>query len=170
VEAIKDCDEALALDPHFIKVMTRKGRALLKLGQISEASDVFCFVLGWQPTEPETSKEEGDRYGKDLARQAMKQVVFAKTLRDRLVGGSSLTSKLMLQTAEELLSLCPYLRLVCSLSIILPVLWGSLSLGSELQSSSPLSDEEVVRGQELHGAVYLFDSRVDACVPRPPCG
>jgi lipoate synthase len=122
VEAIQDCDEALALDPNFVKVLTRKGRALLKLGQITEASNAFCFVLGWQSNEPETNKEEADKYGKDLARQAMKQVVLAKTLRDRLSSGSCATNKLIFQTADELLSLCPYLRSVRHLLPLSPSL------------------------------------------------
>lgn len=111
VEAISDCNEASSIDPQFVKVYTRKGRALLKLGQLTDASDAFCFVLSWQPPEPETNHEEGDRYGKDLARQAMKQVVLAKTLRDRLLNESCGSNKQLLQTADELLSLCPYMRL-----------------------------------------------------------
>lgn len=111
VEAISDCDEAASIDPQFVKVYTRKGRALLKLGQLTEASDAFCYVLSWQPKEPETNNEDSDRYGKDLARQAMKQVVLAKTLRDRLLNEACGSNKQMLQTTEELLSLCPYMRL-----------------------------------------------------------
>lgn len=42
----------------------------------------------------------------------MKQVIFAKTLRDRLLNGTCGSPKQILQTAEELLSLCPYMRIV----------------------------------------------------------
>lgn len=141
VEAVRDCDEAAALDPQFVKVQTRKGRALLKLGQINEASDSFCYVLSWQPKDLESNKDEGDRFGKDLARQAMKQVVLAKTLRERLLSGSCGNNKQVLQTAEELLSLCPYMRWVFS---ILPLHSKPLASGTNLQSSSPMSNEKVV--------------------------
>lgn len=141
VEAVRDCDEAAALDPQFVKVQTRKGRALLKLGQINEASDSFCYVLSWQPKDLESNKDEGDRFGKDLARQAMKQVVLAKTLRERLLSGSCGNNKQVLQTAEELLSLCPYMRWVFS---TLPLHSEPLASGTNLQSSSPMSNEKVV--------------------------
>lgn len=123
VEAIRDCEEAARIDPMFVKVHTRRGRALLKLGQISEASDAFCFVLSWQPNESEEkNSDEADRYGKDLARQAMKQVIYAKTLRERLLNGTCGNNhKQIIQTAEELLSLCPYMRWVTNLiNIIFP--------------------------------------------------
>ena len=130
MEAIRDCDDAVRIDPQFVKVHTRRGRALLKLGQISEASDAFCFVLSWQPSELEENNlpEENDRYGKDLARQAMKQVIFAKTLRERLVNGTCGNVKQTLQTAEELLSLCPYMRLVSTLIHLLILLIFSIYL------------------------------------------
>jgi hypothetical protein len=157
---VADCDQAAALDPQFVKVQTRKGRALLKLGQINEASDSFSYVLSWQPKESEATKDDSDRFGKDLARQAMKQVVLAKTLRERLLSGSCGNNKQILQTAEELLSLCPYMRLVCLLLLIPPSPEAHVApapVGTNLQSPSSLPNEEMVRGQNIYGTLRLFD-------------
>lgn len=33
-EAINDCDQALRIDPNMMKLMARKGRALLRLGEL----------------------------------------------------------------------------------------------------------------------------------------
>ena len=111
VEAIEDCEEASKVDPSFVKVHTRRGRALLKLGLLDEAADAFAHVLGWtQQYDDRDSADPNDDNGKDVARQAMKQVVLAKTLRDRLRNASASDAKQSLQTAEELLQLCPFMR------------------------------------------------------------
>lgn len=110
VEAIEDCEEAARIDPNFIKVHTRRGRALLKLGMLNEATDAFVLVLGWQPPYSDKSIDPTDDNGRGLARQAMKQVLLAKTLRDRLAGSAASNAKQSLQTADELLQLCPFMR------------------------------------------------------------
>jgi DnaJ homolog subfamily C member 7 len=114
VEAIEDCEEAARIDPSFIKVHTRRGRALLKLGMLNEATDAFMLVLGWQPEYSAAGVDPVDDNGKDVARQAMKQVVLAKTLRDRLANSAASNAKQTLQTADELLNLCPFMRLAQS--------------------------------------------------------
>jgi len=108
VEAIQDCEAATVVDPEFVKVHSRRGRAYLKLGKIEEATDAFMLVLGWTVSTEESNAN--DKFGREIARQAMKQVVLAKTLRDRLVNASKSNVKQNLQTAEELLALCPYMR------------------------------------------------------------
>ncbi|CAE7782956.1 dnajc7, partial [Symbiodinium microadriaticum] len=109
VEAIEDCEEAARIDPSFIKVHTRRGRALLKLGMLSEATDAFMHVLGWVPAYGDHTVDPSDDNGKDVARAAMKQVILAKTLRDRLRNSPASNAKQTLQTAEELLQLCPFM-------------------------------------------------------------
>jgi hypothetical protein len=113
VEAVDDCTEAAALDPDFIKVHARRGRALLRLGDINGATEAFMFVLGWQnPLVDHSISDDTDRFGKVMSKEAMKQVILAKTLRDRLEMASPSNSKQNLQTVEELLSLCPHMRQV----------------------------------------------------------
>ena len=111
MEAIEDCEEAARVDPSFVKVHTRRGRALLKLGMLEEATDAFMHVLGWtQQYDDGESTDPNDDNGKEVARQAMKQVVLAKTLRDRLRNSPASNAKQILQTAEELLQMCPFMR------------------------------------------------------------
>ena len=111
MEAIDDCEEAARIDPSFIKVHTRRGRALLKLGRLDDATDAFMHVLGWQPEySAAVPADPADDNGKGVARQAMKQVVLAKTLRDRLISSPASNAKQTLQTADELLQLCPFMR------------------------------------------------------------
>ena len=45
VEAISDCDAALAEDPQLVKLQTRKGRALLRLGDLHGADEAFQRVM-----------------------------------------------------------------------------------------------------------------------------
>lgn len=43
--AVRDCHRALRLDPHYVKAQFRLARALLKLGQLREASECLAELI-----------------------------------------------------------------------------------------------------------------------------
>jgi tetratricopeptide (TPR) repeat protein len=92
-------------------------------GRIDEATAAFQHVLSAPVSAEESFQNEqhasADYAGRTLARAAMKQIILAKSLissLDRLENTSSRSEsstagcKVYMQTADELLALCPYLR------------------------------------------------------------
>mmetsp|Transcript_4299 Transcript_4299/g.7316 ORF Transcript_4299/g.7316 Transcript_4299/m.7316 type:complete len:1210 (-) Transcript_4299:193-3822(-) len=123
VEAVADCEASTALDSTFLKVHSRRGRALFKLGRIEDATVAFQYVLSAPVSAEESFQNQqnsgADYAGRTLARAGMKQIILAKSLissLERLVkssdkgDNSAAGSKVYMQTADELLALCPYLR------------------------------------------------------------
>lgn len=43
--AVRDCQRALRLDPHYVKAHFRLARALLKLGQLQDASECLAELI-----------------------------------------------------------------------------------------------------------------------------
>lgn len=60
-EAIDDCQAALNLDPSLWRVMNRKGRAHMRLGQLQEADACFTRVLELTtPPHQRSTRSYGD--------------------------------------------------------------------------------------------------------------
>lgn len=105
-EVCQDCDQCIALDNLSIKILCRKGRALLKLGRFREAEASFSRVLetpkhGFGSADPEVVKAD--------ARSGLKLVISVQELVGKLravdVGGDYERSQAL---AEEILEISPY--------------------------------------------------------------
>lgn len=69
--AVRDCHRALRLDPHYVKAQFRLARALLKLGQLQDASDCLAELI---KRFPSYAKNHGVlMLGKDIEAELEKQ-------------------------------------------------------------------------------------------------
>ncbi|KAL3821247.1 hypothetical protein ACJIZ3_007152 [Penstemon smallii] len=55
MEAVRECEEAIKLDPSYVKAHHRLGSLLLSLGQVESAQKHICFA-GYQPDPVEVQK------------------------------------------------------------------------------------------------------------------
>jgi tetratricopeptide (TPR) repeat protein len=87
IEAADDCAEALRLDPSMVKLHTRRGRALLRLGHFPAADEAFQRVLETAPVG-ETGAGHGEEReleaAKADARSGMKALASARSSMKRL--------------------------------------------------------------------------------------
>ena len=92
VESVDDCAEALTLDPTMIKLHTRRGRALLRLGHFSAADEAFHRVLETPTTSSQGGSNGINSSGEDKeleaaktdARNGLKALAGAKSSMKRL--------------------------------------------------------------------------------------
>lgn len=104
MEAIADCDKAVQEDPSLLRLHVRKGKALLRLGEISGADESLVRIL------ESSSAQEAIKAD---AKKALKEVNVAGRAIKRL-GELEATADYagLLLAAEELIEICPMSRLV----------------------------------------------------------
>jgi DnaJ family protein C protein 7 len=104
VEAIEDCDKAISIMPRFLRLLDRKGRALLKIGKISEAEETFRELMkSCQEVEGEDNLKRDAVVGLELATEAT-------LLIDKLSVWSSPDHRGFLLQCEQLLAICTQFR------------------------------------------------------------
>jgi DnaJ family protein C protein 7 len=109
VEAISDCDKAIGISPKSYRLLDRKGRAFLKLGNFIEAEANFTAL----------DRDADEENLKRDARAGLELIKEAQILIDKLSAWSLLLantaqsiadSKGYLQQAEQLLAICTQYR------------------------------------------------------------
>jgi DnaJ family protein C protein 7 len=107
-EVVDDCDVVLELDGKNTKILSRKARALLKLGELKTAEACFARMLETTPAESKSANLDGIKAD---AKAGLRSILAARSLVAKLhllESISDLTS--MGSVASELLSLCPYMH------------------------------------------------------------
>ena len=106
VEAIEDCDKALSLNSNMLRLMDRKGRAQLILGQLDAAESTFQQLLD------ALSKTNGTDDGiKVDAYSGIKKVTDARRLMSNLSRrNSTIDDKVALTQVEDLIELSPCMQ------------------------------------------------------------
>ena len=128
VEAASDCQIALSIDPTMVRLCGRRGRALLRLGDLFAAESAFdsMLIASSRPLRPGEVPPNGDTesglFVDDVCRQdalgGLSQVNQARQLHGRLsdliqcADGSG-----ALEVAEELLVTCPHMRVAQVLKV-----------------------------------------------------
>ena len=107
-EVVLDCDRVCSIDPTNVKILCRKGRALLKQGHIREAEAAFTKVLD---TPLSTTNNVDPEVLRADARIGIKSVHIASGLLTRLrTTDCAGDAHSMLPISEELLTHCPFLH------------------------------------------------------------
>lgn len=123
VEAVNDCDEALRLDSHMVKLLVRKGRALLRLGHFNPAEESFSRVLEFNVRDLLTAREALDddllqntfdslESNKSNARLGLKDLQKLRELTSSLMASEGqMKHREVLKAADDLLKLSPCYRI-----------------------------------------------------------
>jgi tetratricopeptide (TPR) repeat protein len=105
-EAVNDCDQAVRIDPTMIKLVSRKGRALLRIGELDAALAAFQKVLAFVPMTKENKEE--DAALKTEARSYQQTVMTAKeNMKELMRHESQRAHDRALTLAEDLIQSCP---------------------------------------------------------------
>ncbi|KDQ12562.1 hypothetical protein BOTBODRAFT_112628 [Botryobasidium botryosum FD-172 SS1] len=72
---VKDCDEALKLDPSYVKALNRRGTALESLGRFEEAVRDFTAATILDKFQNESSSQAVERVLKKLTAQKMREIL-----------------------------------------------------------------------------------------------
>ena len=121
LEAIDDCTMAVREDPTLIKLHCRKGRAYIKLGQISEAEEAYSRVMEFSSTSISSSSMKSTRHQQDIeteieqckgeAKQGLKQTSTLKGLLVKLDLANVQNDHLqMLSLSQDILEICPHMK------------------------------------------------------------
>jgi len=122
VEAVNDCDEALRLDSNMVKLLVRKGRALLRLGHFNPAEEVFSRVLEFNVRDLLTAREaldddllqntfDGLESNKSNAKLGLKDLHKLRELTSALIAfEGQMKHREVLKAADDLMKLSPCYR------------------------------------------------------------
>ena len=123
VEAVNDCDEALRLDSHMVKLLVRKGRALLRLGHFNPAEESFSRVLEFNVRDLLTAREALDddllqntvdslENNKSNAKLGLKDLHKLRELTSSLMASEGqMKHRDVLKAADDLMKLSPCYRI-----------------------------------------------------------
>jgi len=123
VEAVNDCDEALRLDSNMVKLLVRKGRALLRLGHFNPAEESFSRVLEFNVRDLLTPREALDddllqatfdslENNKSNAKLGLKDLHKLRELTSSLMASEGqMKHREVLKAADDLLKLSPCYRI-----------------------------------------------------------
>lgn len=107
VEAVEDCDAALKTDYTSVRMHNRRGRALLKLGLLEEATSSFMFCISLLD-----SIRDAETQGmKETISSSLKQIALIRTLLLRIENlFTDKNYKRIVVTCDEILHVAPYSR------------------------------------------------------------
>jgi tetratricopeptide (TPR) repeat protein len=123
VEAVNDCDEALRLDSNMVKLLVRKGRALLRLGHFNPAEESLSRVLEFNVRDLLTPREALDddllqatfdslENNKSNAKLGLKDLQKLRELTSFLMASEGqMKHREVLKAADDLLKLSPCYRI-----------------------------------------------------------
>ena len=109
VEVIEDCDRALKLMPNMLRLVDRKGRAQLKLGQLQEAENTFKIVLG-SCLENSSDRSKNEENTIREAESGIQLKLEATAILSKLEAWSTFDFNFFLELTEQLLLICPQMR------------------------------------------------------------
>ncbi|KAM3320640.1 TPR repeat-containing thioredoxin TTL1 isoform X2 [Capsicum chacoense] len=107
VEAVKECEEAIRLDPSYIRAHQRLGSLLLSLGQVENARNHMC-IMGHQPDQGDLLKLQAVEKHIGKCTDARKVADWWSTLREAdaaIASGADASPQLHACRAEALLKL-----------------------------------------------------------------
>nr|XP_016443778.1 PREDICTED: TPR repeat-containing thioredoxin TTL1-like [Nicotiana tabacum] len=106
-EAVKECEEAIRLDPSYFRAHQRLGSLLLSLGQVENARDHMCFQ-GHQPDQADLQKLQAVEKHIGKCTDARRVGDWWSTLREAdaaIASGADASPQLFACRAEALLKL-----------------------------------------------------------------
>ncbi|XP_060209263.1 TPR repeat-containing thioredoxin TTL1-like [Lycium barbarum] len=107
VEAVKECEEAIRLDPSYFRAHQRLGSLLLCLGQVENARNHMC-IMGHQPDHGDLLKLQGVEKHIGKCTDARRVADWWSTLREAdaaIAFGADASPQLLACRAEALLKL-----------------------------------------------------------------
>jgi len=111
VEASDDCLAALAIDPSMLRLHGRRGRALLRLGDLYTAEDSFRTMIAAAANPSRKLDEETEESCKLDAVNGLEQIASARLLLTQVSDVKIISdAPVGLARVEELLLICPYMR------------------------------------------------------------
>ncbi|KAK4714689.1 hypothetical protein R3W88_020596 [Solanum pinnatisectum] len=155
-EAVRECEEAIRLDPSYVRAHHRLGSLLLSFGQVEKARSHICFQ-GHQPDQAELQKLQAvEKYiGKFTdARRVGDWTSMLREVNAAIASGADASPQLFACRAEALLKLHQVEDAELSLSI---------TRKHELSAGSPQSK---IFGMLSEAYVFFVQAQIDLAMGR----